>query len=126
MARKNRKTKTVEEKYGGYTASTIKLSEDGVEYEVMLDKFIKLMENLFEEDKYKNKTTYDAKMTILLEELNAKFLQKNKQQLSENYGSLTSFKRYFDKPITKKNGPISIEDEKKCIHIIKDIFILLM
>ena len=48
MARKNRKTKTVEEKYGGYTASTIKLSEDGVEYEVMLDKFIKLMENLFE------------------------------------------------------------------------------
>lgn len=64
MARKNRKTKTVEEKYGGYTASTIKLSEDGVEYEVMLDKFIKLMENLFEGDKYKNKTTYDAKMTI--------------------------------------------------------------
>lgn len=122
MARKNRKTKTVEEKYGGYTASTIKLSEDGVEYEVMLDKFIKLMENLFEGDKYKNKTTYDAKMTIFLEELNAKFLkEKNKKQLSENYGSLTSFKRYFDKPITKKNGPISIEDEKKCIHIIKDI-----
>lgn len=122
MARKNRKTKTVEEKYGGYTASTIKLSEDGVEYEVMLDKFIKLMENLFEGDKYKNKTTYDAKMTIFLEELNAKFLkEKNKKQLSENYGSLTSFKRYFDKPITKKNGPISSEDEKKCIHIIKDI-----
>ena len=44
-------------------------------------------------------------MTIFLEELNAKFLkEKNKKQLSENYGSLTSFKRYFDKPITKKNS----------------------
>ena len=42
MARKNRRTKTVEEKYGEYTASIIKLSEDGIVYEVLLDKYMML------------------------------------------------------------------------------------
>lgn len=119
MAR-DRRTKTVEEKYGGYTEPTIRLSEDGVVYEVLLDKYIKLMEKFFEE-KADNKTTYDAKMTIFLEELETKFRTEGKERLAKGCGSSKTFGRYFDKTITKKKGPVSIEDEKKCIHIIKDM-----
>ena len=37
MAQRNRKTKTVEDRYKEYTKSTIKLSEDGIVYEVLLN-----------------------------------------------------------------------------------------
>lgn len=123
MAQRNRKTKTVEERYGEYTASIIKLSEDGIVYEVLLDKYISFMEKLFSDKKYKNKKTYNVQMDIFFEELNAKFRTEGKieDRLAPGCNSYKSFERYFDKAITKKNGPISNEDEKKCIHIIKDM-----
>ena len=123
MAQRNRKTKTVEKRYGEYTASIIKLSEDGIVYEVLLDKIISFMEKLFRGEKYSHKTTYEAQMKIFFEALCAKFRTEGKEddRLAKGCNSHRSFTRYFDKAITKKNGPISIEDEKKCIHIIKDM-----
>lgn len=122
MAQRNRRTKTVEEKYGEYTASIIKLSEDGIVYEVLLDKYISFMEKLFEGEKYRYKTTYNAKMQSFLEELDDSFpTEEGKERLAKGCGTAKSFTRYFDKVITKKNKPVSIEDEKKCIHIIKDM-----
>lgn len=123
MAQRNRKTKTVEERYGEYTASIIKLSEDGIVYEVLMDKYISFMQKLFRGEKYKNKTRYESQMDIFLEELGAKFRTEGKEddRLAKGCNSYKSFTRYFDKAITKKNGPISIEDEKKGIHIIKDM-----
>lgn len=123
MTQRNRKIKTVKERYGEYTVSIIKLSEDGIVYEVLLDKYISFMENLFSGKNYKDKTTYNVQMDIFLKELNLKFQSEGKieDRLAPGCNSYKSFERYFDKAITKKNGPISIEDEKKCIHIIKDM-----
>ena len=121
MARRNRRTKTLKERYGDYTKTIIKLSEDGIVYEVLLDKYIIFMEKLFSRDKYKGNTTYAAQIDIFLNELNEKFRMEGKKRLAPKCNSCKSFERYFDKAIKKKNEPISIEDEKNCIHIIKDM-----
>ena len=85
MIQRNRKTKTVEDRYGEYTSSIIKLSEDGIVYEVLLDKYISFMEKLFSGEKYKDKTTYNVQMDIFLNELN--------MLLNETYDS-----KYRSKP----------------------------
>ena len=60
MTQRNRKIKTVKERYGEYTASIIKLSEDGIVYEVLLDKYISFMENLFSGKNYKDCLLYTS------------------------------------------------------------------
>lgn len=121
MAQRNRKTKTVEDRYKEYTKSTIKLSEDGIVYEVLLNKIISTMDNQFKKEGYKNKTTYIAQMNIFLKELNVKFLKEHKERKAPGCSSYKSFERYFDNAIKKKNGSLDNKEEKKCIHIIKDM-----
>ena len=125
MGERIRKIKAVKERYGQYTASVIQLTEDEIVYEVLLDKYISCMENRFSEKKYEYRTTYNGKMDLFFEELYEKFRIEGKiaERLAPGCGSYKSFERYFDKVIKNKyeGVSISIEEEKKCIHIIKDI-----
>ena len=120
---RNRKPKTVRDRYQRYTASTIRLSEDGIVCEFLLDKYISYMEKLFKRIPYKYETNYNVQMDTFFKELELKFHTKGKieDRLAPGCGSYKTFKRHFDKVIKRENEPISAEDEKYFIHIIKDI-----
>lgn len=122
----SRKPMTVSAKYGKYTETTI-LLEDEIKYEFLIDKFISKMENLFNEEEYKNikyenTSKFNSKLNLLLnEKMNDKYNEKGKERLAVSCNSYKTFHRNFDEVIEKENGKRSVKEERYCINIIKDM-----
>lgn len=123
MAKRNRKTNSVEDRYGKYTVSTIKLSIDGIDYEVLLDKYISYMTKYMNRDDYQKITTHRERMNKFLNDLIAKFREEDKERKAPGCASGREFERCFDDVIKAKvlKKTISTVDEKKCIHMIEDL-----
>jgi len=123
VAKKNRKAQSVEDRYGKYTASTIKLSKEGIDYEVLLDKYISYMTKYMNTNDYQQIATHRERMNKFLDDLVAKFRKEDKERKAPGCGSGKQFERCFDGVIKAKvlKRSISAADEKKCIHVIEDL-----
>ena len=119
--RKNRRIKTITERYENYMSSTIYLKEDGVVYAFSLDKFIVRMEKELSKPTYKKKTTYDGKMQIFFDNLRTKLSSQGGDDNREAKwcGTPKSFARNFD-PVIKDPSKSDDKAQKKCIHLIRD------
>lgn len=113
---KNRKTKTFSSKYGQNTSS-IKLTEDGITYEVLLENIIAYMNRHFDEEPYKSKTRFEDKITAFLNELIDKF---GEERYARGCGSAKTFNRYFI-ALTKEDKSKDDRYRKKCLCLIKDM-----
>lgn len=129
MAVKNRRKKTLEERYGKYTESTIRLSADGIDYDVLLVNYIMGMKKLFSGSEYENLTTYDAQMETFLINMGKKFNNPDEEndRFNEECNSYRTYTRTFDNVIEAKFNSSTVKGkyERKCIHLLKDMEVFL-
>lgn len=107
--------KSFAEKYKECLSRSIVLSEDNIKYEVNLTAIIQSMDKKFAGYEENDR---DTKFKKLFDDMADYF--KEKERKAEKCGTRRSFDDGYFGPAIKKPEP-SIEEQKKCIHIIKDL-----
>lgn len=115
MRYRHRKVKTLEERYG---EARIKIADNGVTYEVLLDKFVSYMSRHLNRNEYKDISNHRLKMDHFFIELNENLKDNSIQRMAPGCNSGKTFERYFD-PLVK-GRPMSDKYKKQCMYIIKD------
>ena len=110
---------SLENEYAKYKVPKIYLSYEGIKYEVLRDKYIAIMSRHLK--KYANKSKHRDIIDEFLLELTAKFREQDQERMAERCNSGRNYEENFENVIIKGRQPKSVEAEKRCVHIIRDL-----